>query len=358
MKSTQGIAGIAVYLVVALSACGGGESKAARAETPLRVAVQVVQRADVSATTAFVGTTEPFARATVSARLLGPVVAADFEEGQRVERDQVLVQLESRALKAQRAQAKAGVAEARSGRELAEKNVVRMRNLFAAEAVSEQMLDGAETAFARGVAAEKAAVQVLRQAQTQLAYDAIKSPLDGYIVEKFLQVGDMAAPGAPLFAVEQLDSLKVEVALPASESIRVGVGDLVQVEIGALGIHTEGRVVALVPAADPRSHSFRAKIAIANSNGQMGSGMFARASFEGLRRTVLLVPAAALVQKGQLRGVYVVADGRAQLRWLRLGKVHGEHIEVFSGLNAGDPVIVSPPGNLRAGRLVEVSRNG
>ncbi len=345
-------------MALALSACGGSELPAPREDAPLRVATQVVQRKEVAAATAFVGTTEPFARATVSARLLSPIVAADFDEGQRVRREQVLVRLESRVLKAQRAQAQAGVAEARSARALAEKNVERTRHLFAGEAVSQQILDNAEAVFARSLAAEKAAVQMLRQAQIQLSYDAVKAPMDGYIVHKFAQVGDMAAPGAPLFAVEQLDSLKVEVALPESESARVGVGDLVVVEIAALALRTEGRVAALVLAADPRSHSFRAKIVIANPSGQIGSGMFARAFFNGPQRTVLLVPSAALVQRGQLRGVYVVTNGRAHLRWLRLGKTYDQGIEVFSGLDEGDQMIVSPPADLREGRLVEVRRNG
>jgi RND family efflux transporter MFP subunit len=158
--------------------------------------------------------------------------------------------------------------------------------------------------------------------------------------------------------VEQLDPLKVEVALPESESARVSVGDLVQVEIEALALRVEGRVDALVQAAETRSRSFRAKIVIANPAGLIGSGMFARAFFPGPMRDTLLMPSSALVQKGQLRGVYVAAGGRAHLRWLRLGKVYGQNIEVFSGLDEGDQIIVSPPADLREGRQVEVRPNG
>jgi multidrug efflux pump subunit AcrA (membrane-fusion protein) len=75
-------------------------------------------------------------------------------------------------------------------------------------------------------------------------------------------------------------------------------------------------------------------------------------------RDTLLMPSSALVQKGQLRGVYVAAGGRAHLRWLRLGKVYGQNIEVFSGLDEGDQIIVSPPADLREGRQVEVRPNG
>jgi len=352
------IAAAAASLSLLLTACGGDEPQDLREETPLRVRVQSVQRATVSAEATVVGTTEPFARTTVAARLMGPIVAADFDEGQRVVKGQMLVQLESRVLKAQRAQAQAGLSEARSARAMAEKTAVRTRNLFAEEAVSQQTLDRAETDFTRSTAAEKAARQMLRQAETQLNYGAVKAPMDGYVVRKFAQVGDMAAPGVPLFMIEQLDPLKVEVALPESESARVSVGDLVQVEIEALALRVEGRVDALVQAAETRSRSFRAKIVIANADGRIGSGMFARAFFPGPMRDALLLPSASLVQKGQLRGVYVVANGRAHLRWLRLGKVYGQKIEVFSGIDEGDQVIISPPIDLREGRQVEVHSNG
>lgn len=352
------IAVTAASLSLLLAACGGSEPEVLREEAPLRVRVQAVQRAAVAAEATVVGTTKPFARTTVAARLMGPIVVADFDEGQRVAKGQVLVQLESRALKAQRAQAQAGLAEARAVRTMAEKTAVRTRNLFAKEAVSQQTLDQAETAFTRSLAAEKAARQMLRQAETQLSYDSVKAPMDGYVVRKFAQVGDMAAPGVPLFMVEQLDPLKVEVALPESESARVSVGDLVQVEIEALALRVEGRVDALVQAAETRSRSFRAKIVIANPAGLIGSGMFARAFFPGPMRDTLLMPSSALVQKGQLRGVYVAAGGRAHLRWLRLGKVYGQNIEVFSGLDEGDQIIVSPPADLREGRQVEVRPNG
>ncbi len=340
-----------------LTACEGhSEYPGLREEAALSVRVQSVQRSQIASTASVVGTTEPFARATAAAQLMGRVVAADFDEGQRVSAGQVLVRLEDAALQAAHARAQAELGAARSARRLAEKTAVRLRNLFEQQAASQQMLDDAETAFARAESAEKAARQALVQASVQLDYSAIAAPFDGYIVRKFAQVGDMAAPGAPLFILEQLDSLKVEVLLP--EHRRVAAGERVQVEIAALDRRVDGRVLAQVQAADPRSRTFRAKIAIGNVDGRIGSGMFARALLPKAPRSALLVPAAALVRKGQLEGVYVVAEGRAQLRWLRLGDRLGDDFEVLSGLNEGDQVVLGPSADLRAGRLVEVRSNG
>lgn len=357
MKSIHSATAAAVASYVLLTACGGQvERTVPEQQAALSVRVQPVQRSQIASITSVVGTTEPFARATVAAQLMGRVVAAGFDEGQRVSAGQVLVRLEDAALQAGHARAQAGLGEARSARQLAEKTAERLRNLFGEEAVSQQMLDDAETAFARAKAAEKAARQALVQAEVQLDYSAIAAPFDGYIVRKFAQLGDMAAPGAPLFAIEQLDSLKVEVSLP--EDRRVAAGESVQVEIAALDKWIDGRVLAQVQAADPRSRTFRAKIVIANGDGRVGSGMFARALLPGAPRTALLVPSAALVRKGQLEGVYVVAEGRAQLRWLRLGSQQGTEYEVLSGLNEGDRIVVDPPADLRAGRQVEVRSNG
>lgn len=346
-----------VVSLLFLTACGGDSERALPGEeAALSVRVQSVQRSQIASTASVVGTTEPFARATAAAQLMGRVVAANFDEGQRVSAGQVLVRLEDAALQAARGRAQAGLGEARSARQLAEKTAARLRNLFEQQAASQQMLDDAETAFARAEAAERAARQALVHAEVQLDYSAIAASIDGYVVKKFVQVGDMAAPGVPLFAIEQLDSLKVEVLLP--ESRRVAAGERVQVEIAALDRRVDGRVLAQVQAADPRSRTFRAKIVIGNGDGRIGSGMFARALLPEAPRTALLVPSAALVRKGQLEGVYVVAEGRAQLRWLRLGDRRGDDFEVLSGLNEGDRVIVAPSADVRAGRLVEVRSNG
>jgi len=347
-----------IGLTLLLTSCGDEEPQPTPSAAPIRVRVQEVVRAEVPVALVAVGTTQPFAHATASTRLMGDVVEADFNEGQRVEKGQVLVRLESRALQAQRAQAQAALAAARAAREHAETALGRLGNLFAEEAISRQALDDAETAYARSEAMEKAARQGVRQADAQLRYDAVKAPLSGYIVRKFMQVGDMASPGAPLFTIEQLDPLKVEVALPEREREHVNTGDEVIVEIEALGLRVKGQMQALVQQADPRSRSFRAKIVVDNADGRIGSGMFARVLFAGTSRTVLMVSAEALVHKGQLQGVYVVSDGLAHLRWLRLGKRYGERIEVFSGLDAGEQVVVAPTAELREGSRVEVRSDG
>ena len=130
-------------------------------------------------------------------------------------------------------------------------------------------------------------------------------------------------------------------------------------EIEALheGMALRGKVESLVPAADPGSRTFQVKVVMANPGGDIGSGMFVRVGFPKGMRPALLVPAGAVVREGQLRGVYAVADGRARLRWVRLGRAWGERVEVLSGLEAGTQIIVGDQKNLQDGRPVEVKND-
>ncbi|MFH1570842.1 MAG: efflux RND transporter periplasmic adaptor subunit, partial [Gemmatimonadota bacterium] len=116
-----------------------------------------------------------------------------------------------------------------------------------------------------------------------------------------------------------------------------------------------GRIEAVVPAADPASRTFRVKVVIANADGAVRSGMFARLRFARGARPAVLVPAAAVVRRGQLQGVFVVQSGRAHLRWLRLGNPWESEVEVVSGLNGGEVLVLDPDAQLRDGQPVEGS---
>jgi multidrug efflux pump subunit AcrA (membrane-fusion protein) len=107
-----------------------------------------------------------------------------------------------------------------------------------------------------------------------------------------------------------------------------------------------------VPSADRASRTFDAHLVVDNADGRLKTGMFARARFDRGTRSVMTVPRSAIVERGQLTGLYVVDDGHARLRWIRKGRSHGDRVEVLSGLEVGDRYVTSPPAALTDGAAV------
>jgi RND family efflux transporter MFP subunit len=349
---------LGVMLVAGLAACGGEHPAVVTRDAGPAVNVQVegVRLAQVPVTVTAVGTTEPYARATPGTRLLGRVAEVTVDEGQRVGKGDVLVRIEGQDLAAKRQQAESGLREARAVLRNAETQAARIRNLYAEKAVPKQALDEAETAYTRAQAGVASAEGALKEIEANLGYTAVSSPLDGVVVRKFVEPGDMASPGAPLFTVEQQDSMKVTVDVSEQDLAYIQVAQPVQVSIESLESDAalEGDVETIIPSADPRSRTFQVRVVLDNVTRTIRSGMFARVLFQKDTRAGMLIPARAVVTQGQLQGVYVIDGNHARLRWVRLGKTFGDHVEVISGLTAGDRIAVSGMESLSDGRKVEV----
>ena len=349
---------MAIAVAVFSYGCGEIETKTSAIEgAPVSVQVREVERVDMPVTVTAVGITRPDVRALPATRLMGRIVAVQVHLGDTVKKNQVLARVESRDLQAKRMQVKSALADAEAVLVNAEKNIQRMRNLRADEAIPQQKLDEATMAYTRALAAVGIARESILEVEDHLRYAVIRSPLEGVVVEKNIAVGDIAQPGAPLFAVEKQDPIKIVLAVSERDLGFIHVGQQVQAEIRALGMERPARVAAIVPAADPGSHTFRVEVVVANANGDIGSGMFARVRFDKASRSALVIPVSAAVERGQLRGAYAIVDGRAHLRWLRLGRAIDERVEVLSGLKKGDRVVVGVKGELRDGSKVEIRRH-
>lgn len=335
-------------LATIVLACQSDKPVVVEAEDdPIVVRSMMVKKEPVLLTVTAVGSAESFARATLGTKLLGRVADVRVKEGDTVRKGDLLVRIEDRDLAAKRQQALSAVSEAKAVFENARGNAVRIRNLYQEKAVSKQRLDEVEMGLSRAEAGVSAAQGALDEVEANLGYSSVHSPITGVVVAKFVQPGDMAAPGAPLVSVEQQDPMKVTVEVGEQDLAFVRVNSAVKAEIDAVGegrrSRTEllGRVDAIVPSSDPSSRTFEVKVLIDNKDGAIRSGMFARVYFPKGEREGVLIPASAVVREGQLEGVFVIRDGRARLRWLRLGRTYPTGVEVISGLSAEDRIVLS-----------------
>jgi RND family efflux transporter MFP subunit len=163
----------------------------------------------------------------------------------------------------------------------------------------------------------------------------------------------MATPGTPLLIVEREGNLRLETSIDESRLGLVRIGEQVAVEIDGLKRTVSGRVAEAVPSIDAATRSFTAKIDLPSVPG-LRAGMFGRAAFAGGEREALLVPQSAVLERGQIRSVYVVEGHTARLRLITLGEARDTRREILTGLMAGEKIIVTPPPLLSDGGRVAI----
>ncbi len=316
-----------------------------------------------------VGTVRARESATLSAQIMGTVASVAVHEGDHVHAGQVLITIDAAQMASQVKQAHAAVATAEqqitaaeSDAALANSTLRRYEQLKAQKSVSPQEFDEVETrakaANARLAAlhSQKAeATAAASSAATMQGYTRIRAPFDGMVTERRADPGAMAAPGVPLLTVEKAGALQLEATVDESLLAALKVGGVLPVMIPALGnAPIDGKVSRVVPAADPGSRSFVAKIDLPTTPG-LYSGMFGRALVtRGPAREVVTVPRSAVVTHGSMQSVYVVGSDRiATLRYISTGSAAGDSLVVLSGLSAGESFVVAPGERELGGKRVE-----
>lgn len=352
-------AGLPLALAVSsLNGCSNERHiEAAAAETISNIRIVVAQKATVPAWLEAVGTLRAAQTSQLASQIMGNIVAIQVHEGERVENGQVLVMIDDAQLRAATEQATAAelaaqkdVSAAESELALAQSTSKRYQQLYEKKSVSPQEFDEiktrAQSAEARRDMARAALAQAeaaLAQARTSLGYTRIRAPFAGVVTERRVDPGTLASPGMPILTLEDTRNYRLEVTVDEDDVRLVHLGQSTPVNIDALGgTEITGKVVQIVPAADPGSRSFLVKIELPK-DAHLRSGLFGRARFARGERSALLLPHSAVVERGGLQGVYVLdAEQIAGLHYITLGRTSGQQVEVLSGLEGGEKVIAAP----------------
>jgi RND family efflux transporter MFP subunit len=196
------------------------------------------------------------------------------------------------------------------------------------------------------------AEQVRRGAEIMRGYGRMAAPFAGIVTAKSVNVGDMASPGMPLLSIERQDGYRLEASVDESKASGVRPGQAVRIAIEGTACDVSSRVSEVVPMVDAASRSYIVNVDLPSCTG-LRSGMFGRAWFPLGARQVMALPAAAVVDSGQLQSVFV-ADGEvARTRLVTTGERVNGGVEILSGLSAGEKVVVPIPPGLADGARVE-----
>ena len=281
------------------------------------------------------GNADPYAEATVSTKLMGTVVSVAVREGDRVGAGAVLARIDARELTAKAAQVEAGVAEAEAMQREALTHANRMRALFADDAAPRAQLDAAETGLARAEAAVRAARAGASELAAVSTYARVTSPFAGTVIQRFVDPGAFAAPGAPLVTVQDASRLRVSVMVAPSAIRQLKRGDEINATIEDMP--ASAIVEGIVPAG---GSLYTVNAIVDNREGAFLPGSAATLLLPQAPRSAMVVPRSAIRREGDLTGVMVRSGETAELRWVRLAPAAGDSVEVLSGLRAGEAVRV------------------
>jgi membrane fusion protein, multidrug efflux system len=390
------IAGIAAAAIMA-AGCGRASDKAENkpASEVRKVAITKVTKSSIEDYYEATGTVKAKTTTQISANMMGRILSFPAAEGDVVKRGQLLVEIESAESRAQLQKARAGLDEAQAGmaeidrsieaanagvqtaeanKQLADVTFGRYRELFDRKSATAQEFDEARSK-AKMAASEleraRASVRVINSKRRQLAakieqakadiansqvyagYSRITAPVSGVVVKKFAEAGSTAAPGVPLLAIEDNSQYRLEAAVEESKAKNVRVGGRVVVHIDAiLAGDINGTVAEITPSADAASRTSTVKIDLPTDKG-LRTGLYGLARFPVAQKEAITAPQSAIVTRGQLAGVYVVApNGTAQFRIVTKGTESEGLVEILSGLSAGDDIVTSDAGSITDGTQV------
>ncbi len=306
---------------------------------PVQVRVQPVVAKQCIASEEIPGTVRPKTRATLEAKVAGRITELPVVVGQAVKAGELVARLDANEIKARLDQARAVLEQARRDRD-------RYTALLAQHAVTQAEFDGVMARY-------RVAEATVLEAETMLAYTDVRAPFDGVVNRKYADVGDLAVPGKPLVELETTWAFRFEADIPEALIGHVQAGARLPVRVDAIGAALEGVVSEVAPGGDPSSRTIHVKIDLPDTPG-LRSGLFGRLTLPVSERTALCVPTNALVKRGQLDLVFVVADGKAQMRLVKPGKQLGDTIELLSGIESGELVVIEGAAALLDGQPVQL----
>lgn len=334
--------------VLLLSACSKPDAAAARpdknaAAVSVEVEAEIAAVGPLARSLVAVGSLRSDESVTLSAEVAGRVARIGFEEGRPVKAGMTLFELDDSVQRAQTDQARANLL-------LSQRNAARAEELYAQKLVSAQERDQTAATLAVNQAA-------LKLAEAQLAKMRIVAPFSGTIGLRLVSPGDYITAGQQLVNLEALDNMKVDFRLPEIALPALAPDQALAVEIDALpGEVFAGKVYAIDPRVADTTRSIGVRARIANPEGRLRPGLFARVKLTVENKMeALQIPEQAIFPRGEQLLVYVITDGKAELREIEVGQRLPGKAEVLSGIRPGEQVITSGLQKITAGTAVQAN---
>ncbi len=311
-------------------------------------------------------------KAAVASKGTGRLEKLMVEEGDKVTAGEILAILDNSDIRASLDMAKASLRAARADSVNAAITLNRQKELLKKDATTQDVVDVAQAGYDRSVANMDVQRASIQSAEVALENTIIRAPFDGTVLTKNADVGEMVAPFASassskgaVVTIADMSSLEVEADVSESNIYKVKVGQPCEIVLDAYpGVRYLGFVKKIVPTADRSRATVMVKIGFKNIDDKVLPEMSSRVNFlppteqlaSAEEKPTLVVAKEAITSRGQGKVVFKIAGEYVQQTPIETGRELGKVTEIISGLAVGDLVVMSPPGGMKTGDKVELTR--
>jgi RND family efflux transporter MFP subunit len=287
----------------------------------------------------------------------------DVQEGDYVTKGTVLAVVRQKEYQDQLTHAQAELSRAQASNVQAKLSFDRANALFSTASITKPDYDSAKANYDAAAASVSDAESGVSQAQIGLNDCQLKSPINGWIIKRNVDVGSLVGPSVVGFSVVDTHLMKAIIGVPDTAIDRVRLGTRLTITTDALSQDFDGKVTSVAPAADPKSRVYSVEVTVPNAGNLLKGGMIASLSLGGKRLSnpVASVPLSAIVRSASPDrgfGIFVIqAQGDktiVRLRSVQLGEPHGNRMGILSGVAVGEKVVVSGAPLIRDGQVVDV----
>ncbi len=320
------------------------------------------QMKTINITKTYSGETYAKKQVMVATRLMGYIKKINVEEGDVVKKGELLFEVDPSDIYSMINQARAGVLQAQNAVLMAElayadakKDYDRFSNLYKQGSVSKRDYDKmtlnmkirkSQVEMAKAMLAQAKAG--LDQALAQKKYSKVYAPINGVVVRKLANVGDISLPGHPMLILANLNSVQARAFVKAQDVKLIKKGQDADVFISALNKKVPAKVSSIILSGDPATHSYLVKFKFINKNKNILPGMYAKISVKIGNKKETVIPYDALTSRGGIVGVFVNNSGKAEFREVQILSQQGNSVAV-DNVKVGEEVVILPPANMTDG---------
>lgn len=331
-----------LLMISMLAACGEEEVVKKEEKYAIPVETTTVMQGNVSSFYSTTATLEAPQEANVVSRISGLIESLAVEEGDRVQKGQVLAVIDAKRQQYDLDRSEAEV-------KIIEQELNRLKKMSNREFISADSMAKLEYNL-------QAAIAKKDLAELQVKESRVLSPISGVVAKRYVKAGNMAKEFGDLFYIVNQDELHGIVHLPEQQLASLKLGQEAQVfsnQHSKNAIHA--KVLRISPIVDPQSGTFKVTLAVPNQEARLKAGMFTRVELKyDTHENVITVPYSALINQDNKQALYVIDGTNANRREVEIGYREGDLVEVITGINPGEQVVTRGQQNLKDQSLVEV----